>query len=176
MIPENAKQLEAAEEFTETICSKLATSKGVHAETAISAASSMAGTLLLRSCNLPLSGLKPGAPVFSDVINERGEKVLGIVGETLARLKVPFDIHKIRYDLPQENLPHLGLMEVQSLLDSSFRAILERHSLTEEQGAQAAAVSTANLIRQCASVLDPHVSYTIATYGLIEGCKTVPMN
>jgi hypothetical protein len=102
--------------------------------------------------------------------------VLGTVGQTLAGLKVPFDPQKLNYDLAQEHLPHMELMEVQSLLDASFQAILRRHSLTEEEGAYAAAVSTGSLIQQCASVLDPHVGYIIATYGMIEGCKTVPMN
>lgn len=170
----NPDQLDASAEFTQTICSKLATDCGVHAETAISAASRMAGTLLLRSTGLPVMRFAPGSPVFVEAIEEQGERLLGTVGQTLASLQVPFDPSKLDFDTPQENSPHLGLRETQSMLDPSFRAILAKYRLNEEQGAQAAAVSAAVLIHNCAGFLDPHVSYTIAAYGIIEGCKTVP--
>ncbi|HTS24317.1 MAG TPA: hypothetical protein VMH81_00465 [Bryobacteraceae bacterium] len=169
-------QFEVAADFTKTICLKLAEDKRIHAQTAISAAARMAGTLLLRSSNLPLSLLKPGTPVFSDLLNSQGQRVFGTMGQTLARLKVPFDPRKLNYDLQTENQPHMGLMEVQSLLDSPFHEILRRYSLTEEQGAYAAAVCAAILIYQWAGVVDPHVSYIIATYGIVEGCKTVPVS
>jgi hypothetical protein len=73
---ENPKQLEVSGEFNQVIIAKLATDKGVHAETAIAAASRMAGTFLLRSTGLPIATLKPGSPVFSDVIDEQGQRVL----------------------------------------------------------------------------------------------------
>jgi len=115
---ENPSQVQASAEFTEKIIAKLADKKGVHAETAISAASRMAGTFLLRSTGLPIAGFAPG----------------------------------------------------------SFRAILQKHNLTAREGAYAAAVSTAVLIQKSAGVLDPRISYTIAAWGIVEGCKTVPLN
>src|SRR5262245_2582940 len=55
MVIQNPNQLKASAEFTQTIISLLSTGRGVHAETAISAASRMAGTFALRSCGLPMS-------------------------------------------------------------------------------------------------------------------------
>jgi len=84
----NRNQYEASAKLTQTILSKLATEKGVHAETAVSAAARMAGTLVLRSCRLPLEGLKPGSPIFSDQVDQLGPKVLESVDEALVMLKI----------------------------------------------------------------------------------------
>jgi hypothetical protein len=129
---------------------------------------------LLRSTGLPISQIEPGTPVFSDVANEQGEKLLGTVGETLAALKVPFDPAKLNYEMPEQNTPHLNLKEMQSTLDAPFRAILTKYRLTEHEGAEAAALSTGMLIQRCAGFLDPHIAYVIAAFGIIEACKTVP--
>src|SRR4030095_16275817 len=91
MIVENTNQLKASAEFTQTVISLLANGRGVHAETAISAAARMAGTFVLRSCRLPVSNFKPGTPIYSDLIDEEGQKVLGTVGDTLSGLKVRLD-------------------------------------------------------------------------------------
>lgn len=63
-------EIRAARAFREHVFAKLGNEKGVHAETALSAAGRMAGTFLLRSFGLPLEHLEPGTPVLSD----RGER------------------------------------------------------------------------------------------------------
>ena len=141
-------RFEVSAELTQTILSKLATEKGVHAETAVSAAARMAGTLVLRCCRLPRANFKPGSPVFSDQVDELGPKVLESVDQTLAFLKVPIDTKKLNYDIPERNQPLMKLLEVQSLLDPSFRMILQKHGLSDEEGAHAAAVSTAVIIEK----------------------------
>lgn len=165
---------EASAELTQTIISKLTNERGVHAETAVSAAARMAGTLLLRSCRLPLADLKPGSPVFFDRMNEMGPKVLESVNQTLAFLKIPIDTRKLNYDVPEANQPLMNLLEMQSRLDPSFRMILQRHGLSDEDGAHAAAVSTAVMIEKVKGVLNPYIAYAIAVEGLVAGCKTVP--
>jgi hypothetical protein len=175
MMIQNPNQLKASAEFTQTIISRLATEKGVHAETAISAASRMAGTFALRSCGLPLAQFTPGTPIFGEAIDEQGNKVLNTVGETLAGMDIELDPRRINYDLLEANSPHMELAEVQSMLDASFRAIADKYHLTAEEGAHAAAVSAAVLIQKCSACLDPHVAYTVAMYGMVEACKTVPV-
>lgn len=167
-------QYKTATELTHTILSKLAIATGVHAESAVSAAARMAGTLLLRSCHLPLTRFKPGSPLFSDRLNELGPKVLESVDKTLALLNIPIDTKKLNYDIAEANQPLLNLLEVQSLLDPSFRVILQKHGLSDEEGAHAAAVSTAIIIEKTKSVLNPQIAYAIAVNGLVAGCKTVP--
>src|SRR5262249_24449095 len=110
-----------------------------------------------------------------DVIDEQGHQVLSTVGEALARLNVALDSQRLDYELPARNAPQMELQETQSMLDTSFRAIAEKYDLSEEEGAHAAAVSTAVLIQKCSEWLDPHIGYTIAFYGMVEACKTVPL-
>ena len=174
MTQNNPGQFQAAGELNQVIISKLATERGVHAETAISAAARLAGTCLLRSAKLPLTNFSPGTSILSDAVDESGQKLLGSVGQTLASLDVPFDPARLDYDLADEHRPHLDLLETQALLEPSFRAILANHGLNEQEGASAAAIATAILIHKCAGFLDPHVAYVIAVYGMVEASKTVP--
>jgi hypothetical protein len=134
----------------------------------------MAGTLLLRSCRLPLANLTPGSPLFFDRMNELGPKVLESVNQTLALLKIPIDTRKVNYDIREANQPLMNLLEVQSLVDPSFREVLQKHDLSDEDGAHAAAVSTAVMIEKVKGVLNPYIAYAIAVDGLVAGCKTVP--
>ena len=173
---QNPKQLAASGEFNQVVIAKLATERGVHAETAISVASRMAGTFLLRSTGLPISALQPGMPVFSDLIDEQGQRVLATVDQALAALGVALDTRKVDYDLPDEHEPQMKLRETQAQFDPLFRAIVSKYELTDGEAAHAAGLSTAILIQKCAPFLDPHIAYAIAAYGMIEGCKTVPFD
>jgi hypothetical protein len=166
--------MRAAAEFTQTVISRLATKKGIHAETAISAASRMAGTFALRSCGLPIAQLAPGTPLLGSVFDGQGQKVLRSVDEALASMAVVLDPKELDYNLPHEHRPRMNLREVQSLLDEPFRAIADKYQLSAEESAHAAAVSTADLIKKCSKVLNTHLGYTIAAYGLVEASKTVP--
>ncbi len=174
MVIKNPNQLKASTEFTQAVISELTTQHGVHAETAISAASRMAGTFVLRSCGLPLSNFTPGTPIFADAIDEEGQQVLRTVDDALAALNVVLDEEKLDYDVPAANSPRMELAEVQMLLAAAFRTILDKYHLTENEGAHAAAVSTAVLIQRCSGVLDPHLGYALAVFGMVEGSKTVP--
>lgn len=175
MNPSNPRQQAAASEMNQFLINTLSSNKGVHAETAVSAAARMAGTFVLRSCGLPLDQFASGSPIFSDLIDERGQQVLGMMGKTMASLKVPFDAATLNYDLTPDHDPHMNLMETQAMLDAGYRAIMERNGLSDEDGAMAAAMAAGMLIQQAASVLDPHVAYVIAVYGMVEGSKTVPL-
>jgi hypothetical protein len=173
---QNPDQFKASSEFTQTVMSRLTTDRGIHAETAISATARMAGTFVLRSCGLPLATLTPGTPIFSDLIDEQGQKVLQTVDQVLAEMNVVLDGAKLTDEIPENNAPHMGLPDVQSMFDASFRAISKKYNLNEEESANAAAISTGMLIQKASTILDPHVAYIIATYGMIEGCKTVPVS
>src|SRR4030095_1362831 len=133
MIVENTNQLKASAEFTQTVISLLANGRGVHAEPAISAAARMAGTFVLRSCGLPVSDFEPGTPIYSDLIDEEGQKVLRTVGDSLSVMNVILDEEKLDYNLPEENNPRMQLSETQSLLDKPYREIMDKYHLTEEE-------------------------------------------
>ena len=171
---ENPKQIEAAGEFNREIIASLANGKGVHAETAISAAARMAGTFVLRSTGLPLADFEPGTTLLADVADEYGQQVLALVDQALESLGVAFDARNVNYDLSPEHDSHLDLMETQTLLDAGCRSIADRFELTAAETAGSLAISTALLMQQCAGVVDPHVAYAVVVYGMVEASKTVP--
>src|SRR5262245_11460391 len=171
---DNPRQLAAADEFNLIIMYKARSKRYVHAETAISAAARMAGTFVLRSAGLPVDRLEPGAAIFSDPVNTRGQQVLGLVDQALAALGVAFDARKVKYDLPKKHDPLLSLMETQAVLDAPFQAIVRKFGLTDIEAAESLAVAAAILMQKCAGFLDPHVAYALVAYGMVEGSKTVP--
>jgi hypothetical protein len=174
MTIENPKQFEAAKDFNQAIIAGLANEKGVHAETAISAAARMAGAYLLRSTGLPLENYTAGTPILVDLVDEKGQELMGLIGQALASMEVPYDETKVNYDLAPEHSPLMDLMETETKMDAPFREVAEKYELTDEQAAASLAISAAILIQNCAGFLDPHVAYVVATYGMVEGAKTVP--
>jgi hypothetical protein len=173
---DNPKHFAASAEFTEAIISKLATGRGVHAETAISAAARMAGTLRLQSSGLPLADFEPGTSILSDLMDDLGQQLVHVFEQALASLEIELDPSRFDYDLADDHNPRMELLEVQGVLDAPFRSIMEKHGLTREEGAGAAAVAAAILVQKTAAVLDPHVGYVVAVYGMVESCKVVPFN
>ena len=167
-------QIEAAQEFVDATINALRNDKGVHAETALAATARMAGTFLFRSFGFELDGLKPGQAVLSEAANERGPRLVDILGSILSDQGVPLDQNKFTDPTPEGNEPQIEFLDTQRKLEPSFSAIRDHHGLTLEQAAESAAAATANLVQQCASVLDPNIAFGIAVYGFIEGSKTAP--
>lgn len=169
-------QFETSEQLTQTILAHLSTDKGIHPETAISAAALMAGTLLLRSCRLPLANLTPGSPVFSDRVNRLGPRVLETVHQTLTLLEIPIDVKSLSHDIAEANRPLLTLQQVQNLLDAPISALLQNHGLSDKEGYRAAAISVAVLIDKAKAVLNPSLAFAIVVDGLRAGSSTVPFH
>ena len=157
------------------IVKALRTEKGVHSETAIAAAARMAGTFLFRSFNFPLKDLKPGSAVLSDAANDSGPILIQALGAGLKALKVTLDSAKLRGDVPNENRPQISVNETQARVEAAFRKVSAELDLTPEQSAHACALAAARLIHMSSAVLDPHIGFSVAAYGFIEGSKTAPI-
>ncbi len=52
--------------------------------------------------------------------------------------------------------------------------IARNNGLGLKEAAQAAAMATAFVVKECSRNLGPEVGFNVAAYGFIEGCKTVP--
>jgi len=168
------KQFAAAREFYAIIVDKLTNENGVHANTAIAAAARMAGTFLLRSFNLPLQNLEPGAAVFSDAANEKGPFLIDLMSGVLQQMNVVIDPARAEAAQGQGDLPQLTVIETQALVETDLSRIKDNYGLNYEQAAHAAAIATAILIQKSSGVLDPHIGFSLAAYGFVEGSKTVP--
>ena len=168
------EQIDAAQAFANATIGALQTDKGVHAETAIAATARMAGTFLFRSFGFPLKDVQPGQAVLSEQANEQGPQLIQVLGAVLEHIGVQLDHEKLGATAPDQNQPQLAFLETQRTLEPGYLDIRSRFSLSPHEAAIAAAVATALLIQQSASVLPPEVAFGLAVYGFVEGSKTVP--
>jgi hypothetical protein len=60
------------------------------------------------------------------------------------------------------------------LLQESALQIATRYSLSLQQAAEAAALATAFIVKECAVSIGGEVGYSVAAFGFVEGSKTVP--
>ena len=167
-------QMDAAEKFSDAAIRVLQDERGVHAETAIAGTARMAGTFLFRSFDFPLGDATPGQPVLSEQSNELGLRLMQILGGVLEQMGIAIDQNVIAQPTAPDHEPLLGFLETQQRLEPEFSAIREEFGLSLSEAADAAAIATAVLIRQCTEVLDPSIAFGIALYGFVEGTKTFP--
>jgi hypothetical protein len=167
------KVIQAGNDFYSVIVNALTNENGVHTETAISTAARMSGTFLLRSFKLPIDNFEPGLAVFSDEANDKGPLLVNVLGSVLQQLAICIDYKEVNPGSTRD-MPHLTVVEAQSLVEEPLTAIKEKYQLTYEEAAQAAAVTAALFIGQCASIVNPNVGFSIAVFGFVEGSKTVP--
>jgi hypothetical protein len=165
---------EAAREFSQIAIESLADEHGVHAETVIAGTARMAGTLLFRSFGFSLPDAKPGQPVLSELANERGPRLLNIIGAALSGVGIDPDLSKVTDESRSDHKPLMEFLDTQKRLEPPFNDVRQKLNLTLPQSAEAAALTTAMLIQQTGEVLDSNVAFDIAVYGLIEGTKTLP--
>lgn len=167
-------QLNAAGEFGTTAMQAFDRDGTFPAETVIAAVARMAGSFLFRSFELPLSGIQPGAVVLSEEANQQGPRLIQLLSAVLQSLGVPLDQSKLSAAQGSAKSVKESFLQTQGVLEMRFAEICEKDDLTDGEAADSAAVATAVLIKNCAKLLDPHVGFSIAVYGFIEGSKTAP--
>ena len=170
----NEAQLQAASEFGTTAMQAYDQGGTFPAETVIGSSARMAGSFLLRSLELPLSGIQPGSIVLSEQANQQGPRLIQILESVLQNIGVKLDSAKLSASQRTTKGLIESFLETQKVLEGRFAAIRDKYALTDGEAADAVAVATAVLIKNCANLLDPHVGFSLAAYGFIEGSKTAP--
>lgn len=173
--------IETANYFYEVIRKALLDEKGLHAETAIITAARLCGSLLYRS--IPVDSNRkyasPGTIILNPEIDKRGREMEALLTTTLTTLGVHFDASIVKKKMSQRpvnntlahsRLPFMETMEKIQPFCLSFCEITGDY----RQGAAAAIVATAILIRDAASILDVNDAVMMAAMGMVEGGKTVP--
>jgi hypothetical protein len=166
-------EVDVGRKLRAAILEALTDERGVHAETAVSAAARMAGTFLLRSFDLPIEKLEPGAPVLSDLVNDEGPALVEILVLALRQMKIPIDRERASA-ANQGGVALLTVLEMQERLEAGLTAVVKPHGLDYRGAARAAAFAAAFLAQDTKNVLDPSKAFGIAAYGFVEGAKTVP--
>jgi hypothetical protein len=168
-------QNDAAGELVELIASQLGNGRAIHPETAISTSARLAGSLLFRSFNLDFAHAEPGTVVLSEQANEKGPMLVNTLMAYLSAMNVALDEQRLHGDAASRGAPpQLDILLGLSRLQQEAIAIGERHKLSLDQTAQAAALATGFVIRECAKNISAETGFNVAVYGFIEGSKTVP--
>ena len=176
MSNENIKKMIEAADLLNDILRKIVSSeKGIHAETIVSAAARMAGTMMFRSFSLKIESLEPGTVVLSEEANIHGPALMNALFLTLKQLgHIDIDGKGLNGAKETTALSQLSLAKTQELLLPWYVQTQRACNLSLREIAGAGAMATAILIHDCRSALDVHAGCSIAVYGLVESTKTVP--
>lgn len=169
------QQIQAGKLISTTIIRELADHRGAHAETCVTGAARMAGTYLFRTFGLPTDNIAVGAPVFSDIANERGPMLVEVMKSGLSGFGIVVDERNITPGPTEQHAPLISIIETQQKLDDKLQDIAATHGLHGDSAARACALAAAMLIFQTKDMLDPTVSFGLAVYGFVEGTKTNPI-
>lgn len=121
-----------------------------------------------------LAGIEPGAAVLSEQANQQGPRLVQIVPGVLQSVGVKLDPSKVSASHANARGQKEPFLETQNVLGTQFVQVCERYGLNDVEAADAAAIATALLIKNCSQRLDPHAGFALAVYGFIEGTKTAP--
>ena len=166
-------ETDAAIDLAEVIYEGLKTGKGVHIETAITAAASLGGFALLRSTGINFSGINPGEPVLVQGLDEKGKEVLAAMSGTCT-------IHNINpetgwtNEVPEQNTSQKSSLELIAQFERPFRLICENKGLAIDKWASVAGICAAKMIKQGERVLDPEIGKAIALKALVFSSKSAP--
>lgn len=166
-------QNKAAGELVDLVASKPGSGRAVHSETAIASTARLAESLLLRSFNRNIPGAQPGTAVLSHEANEQGPQLISVMSAMLQHFGVSLDQDKLEPST-RGSTPELSVVESLALLQEDAMHIARKNGLGLKEAATAAAMATAFMVKECARTIGAEVSFNIAVYSFIEGCKTVP--
>lgn len=174
MASEDEKLMAVAAEGRALLFDELQGDRGLHVETLVASAARLAGSCLLRSFKLDLTGIAPGAPVFSDLADEHGPKLIELLSHTLTVLDVVVDMDQVTGEVTPDHAPLMDCFESLTQLQAPARALLLRHGFDDFKGARAFTLTTAMLIHETKEVVPPITSFDIAVTALAEGTKMAP--
>lgn len=163
-------QVQAAEEFAELAPKRL---QATNVATVIAGTARMAGTFLFRSFNFHFEGAKPGDAALSVEANEKGPRLMNILGGVLSYLGIDVGDGFVE-STDKNNEPTLEFLDTQKLLEPQFDKIRRKYELSFEDAADATAAAVAFLIKENSEGIDKDVAFGIGVYGFIEGTKTIP--
>lgn len=160
-------------EFVNTIIRRLTDHQGVHAETAITGAGSIAGNSLLRATGYDFSKLSPGSAVFTDQVNEAGPTILGVMSAVCAKLDINPQTGW-NTPPPAENASQRSIIDLVKLLRPDFDALISTHKVSKDVEPLVAAAAAIKLVKLASATLNPEIGKAIAINSVVAGSKTVP--
>jgi hypothetical protein len=173
------RQNKATGAFVDMIASGLGNGRAVDSATAIVCSARVAGNLLFQSfgfdTKFDTKVMIPGTVILSEEANEQGPELINILVAYLQRHQVPFDEAKLSQQNVKPEELILTMSETLDVFQKTALNIAKENNLNFKEAAQSAALATAFIVRECARTIGAEIGFKIASYGFVEGSKTVPV-
>jgi hypothetical protein len=169
---------QAAEGVIQRICAYLQDDQGVHIETAIAAAGSLAGVAILRSTGLPLpiSELGKVQVVLAEEVNEWGSALIQFMSSVCPTLGL--DATFTTTEVPPEHQPNKnmieGVLEWVRDLESPCNQVLDELQIDHALRPHTYAFIALKLVKAGEQMLPPPVGKALALSAIVAGSKTAP--
>lgn len=163
------------------IIATLQNDRGVHAETAISAAAVLTGEYVLRSSGYDFTGLEPGTIIISDIVNQLLFEADGQLTVSDVFINALFsqgiDVSKESWpeNIPDEHQVIMDPLEVVARVRPQIEGLFALSTVEALERAYACAQASALLVAQTRRVLDPNIGKALALEAMLRGAKSVPL-
>ena len=152
--------------------------RGVHIETAIAIAGSLAGVSLLRDTGLPFPHSEPGEvqSFFAEEVDERGTALVGFMSSAcpLLGLDVAFESAEIPPEhQPRENMIE-GVLQWVRDLETPCNQVLGEAKIEDSLRSHVYAFTALRLVKVGEQILSPAVGKALAVSAIVAGSKTAP--
>jgi hypothetical protein len=151
----------------------LTNERGLHLETYIAAAASLAGVALLRSSGIDVSALTPGTPVLIDEVNDRGVSLMGFMRAVSHSMGINAQTGWGQ-PVADDHQPLVPMLELEARFEQPFVELCDRLAVPAAFRAHVAAMAVVKAIKLGEKVLDPEISKAVALSTVVAASKTVP--
>lgn len=162
-----------AEAFVQAVIRRLNDERGVHIETALTAAGATAGSLLLRATGLDLSGLTPGSAVFGTGVDEAGPEMLGFLAGACAREGID-PSSGWAGPVGDAHAPLVPAIDLVRDLRPDFERLVAEHRVPDALQPHVALAAGARLLRLASGAIDADQGKAILAGAFVVGSKSVP--
>jgi len=136
----------------------------------------LAGAYRFRTFRFYPTNLKPGAIVLSEEANIEVPKLFDILANILVqKFAIKIVPEKMAAQTPIKDYIKLDALSVSNLYMKEMDKIVRKYGLDVEESIMACLLVCATIINNIRNIFDVHVSLKIAGFGLVSGCKTVPI-
>jgi hypothetical protein len=163
----------ASSELTAVIIKIIQDERGVHAETAITAAGSLAGFCLLKQTGIDVSKLTPGSAVFTDGVNELGPQMVGLMSTVCVKLGLNGQ-SGWGNPIPEDNKSLRPEIELVRQIHPAFKGIITKFRIPVEAEAMIAAIAAIKFVKMANGSLNTEIGKAIALKAMVAASKTVP--
>lgn len=165
-------------ELEKCACMAVQDEDGIHAETAIAALASIAGTTLLLACirDSDLKDLQGGQALFSTDVNDHAPRLIQAMSEIAEEIGLALEKHDFAREVPPDHQPKEHALQLARKLRKPCWEIFEANNIKALDRAMVSAIATITLLKRTESVLDPRIGIAVAIEAVITASKAVPLN